>query len=354
MNMTALFTILLTTASLFGCGGDIQPGRTAAEAPVISGLPLATAVVSSVSQANFHVGTVESPDRGTLAAQVDGRILSIAVRPGDRVEKGDLLLTLGDNQGRERLAEAEGARKGAAARLDLAIKTEARYRELFTRSAVTPLEMDRIDAELEMARQGLAQATAAVEAARTAAAHSRLRAPYSARVVRKLIEEGSTVFPGTPLLVLDRAGAWRVRVHLPEASLAETTLGTPFTVEIPALGKRIEGRVGEILPAADPGTRSFAVKLDLDPVDGLSAGLFARVSAEAEALEMIQVPATALVRRGQLTGIYVVTEGVLRYRLVKTGRTFGEQVEILSGLGAGESYVVDETRRARSGSRVEG
>jgi RND family efflux transporter MFP subunit len=352
--MTALLTTLLSTALLFGCSGDIEPGRTAVEAPIISGLPLATAAVSSVSQANFHVGTVESPDRGTLAARVDGRILRIAVRPGDRVEKGDLLLTLGDNQGGERLAEAEGARKGAAARLDLATKTQARYQELFTRSAVTPQEMDQINAELEMARQGLAQATAAVEVARTAAAYSRLRAPYSARVVRKLIEEGSTVFPGTPLLILDRSGAWRVRVNLPESSLAETTIGTPFTVEIPALGKKVDGRVGEILPAADPGTRSFAVKLDLDPVDGLSAGLFARVSAEAEATETIQIPATALVHRGQLTGIYIVEEGVLRYRLVKTGRTFGDRVEILSGLSAGESYVVDQTRRARSGSRVEG
>jgi RND family efflux transporter MFP subunit len=298
-------------------------------------------------------GTVESPDRAVLAARIDARVRSIAVREGEAVRAGQLLLHLGENTAGARLSEAEGRHREAAARLELAEREHARTSRLFAGEAATRQELDRSSAAREGALQAARAAEAAVEAARVAAGYARVVAPFDGRVVRREVEVGSTVLPGTPLLVLDRSGAWRVRVEIPESAVGRLAPGMPLAVEIPALGRTLSGRVAEILPAADPRSRSFSVKIGLGESEGLAAGLYARIAAPGGERPALLVPATALVERGQLTGVYVVTDGVLRYRLVHTGRRLGGQVEILSGLREGERIVADETRRAVDGARLE-
>jgi len=154
-------------------------------------------------------------------------------------------------------------------------------------------------------------------------------------------------------MVIDRGGGWRARVEVPESAVGRFATGMVLPVEIPSLGRSFRGRVSEILPAADPLSRSFAVKITLEEGEGLAAGLYARLAAPGGAQPALLVPATALVERGQLTGLYVVTDGVLRYRMVQTGRRLGAQVEILSGLRGGERIVAADTRRASDGARLE-
>ncbi len=367
MKVAALCTSLLALLLLAACGGDIEPGRTEAQAPTVRGLTLARATGSPLAGGEAYVGTVESPDRGVLAARIGGQVASLGAVEGDTVKAGDLLVTLADTtagdqlrQAEAGLAEARGASAAAEARLQLAQSTFERFSRLKAGEAVTPQEFDRVAAELEMARQGVKAARAAVrgaaatrDAAKTAQGYTRVTAPYAGVVARRLVEEGSTVMPGTPLLALDREGAWRVRAELPEALTGKVAAGDRFTVEFPALGKNLTAIVAEILPAIDPKSRSFQVKLSLEDGAGLSSGLFARVRAAGGEQASLLVPAAAVVTRGQLTAVYVVEEGLLRYRLVKLGRRLGEQVEILSGLREGETLVVDGVGRAKSGARVE-
>lgn len=354
--------------TLLACGGEIEPGTRAAERPVVQGITLAAVAEAPLVEGESYVGTVESRDRGLVAARTDGVVERVAVREGEAVKKGDLLLTIAGNQARDRLGEAAAgaaaARRelaAARARAELAEKTFERYRRLFQREAVTPQEMDRASAEREEARAGVAAAEAAVQAAeagrgaaRTAAGYSRVLAPYEARVARLEVEEGSTVLPGTPLLVLDRAGARRVRVEIPESKLGKIAVGDPVQVEIPSRGETFPARISAVEPAADPGSRSFEAKADLPPEADLPSGLFARVTFPGRERPALLVPASALVERGQLTGVYVARDGVLSYRLVRTGRTVGDRVEVLSGLKAGETVVAGGVERARSGARVEG
>jgi RND family efflux transporter MFP subunit len=288
-----------------------------------------------------------------LAARIDGRVGRIAVREGDMVQAGQLLLTIEGNPAPHRLAEAEGAQKAAAARLELAEQTAGRYRQLFAKEAVTPQEMDRISAELEMARQQQRSAAAAVETARTTFAYTRVTAPYAARLVRREVEEGTTVMPGTPLLALDRQGAWRVRVRLPETLFGRVGEGDAVSVEIPAAGKTLGGKVAEVLPAADPQSRAFEVKVAIVDASGLSAGMYARVGLAGGARPALLVPTAAIVQRGQLSGLYVVEDGVLHFRLVRTGGRLDGRVEILSGLSAGATIVAAGSDRAQHGARVE-
>jgi len=365
IRFSLFFSILLALAA---CGGDIEPGSRSGDHPIIGGLKIAEIGASSLPFSTAYTGTVESRNRGILAARTDGRVTRIAVREGEQVQAGDLLLTIADNQAADRLREAEAALSGAMnrlaaaeARARLAQSTYERYQRLFANEAVTPQEMDRVTAEGEEARQQVAAAKAAVagaesgrNAARTALAYSRVTAPYAGRVVRTQVEEGSTVQPGSPLLVLDRSGGLQVSAALPEARAGQVAVGDQVHVEVPALGQSFPGAVAEVQSAADPRSRTFAIKVDLPATAQVPPGLFARVVFAGSEEPMLLLPASAIIERGQLTGVYLVQDGILHYRLVKTGRQIAEQFEILSGLRPGDRVVVEGTERARSGARVEG
>ncbi|AMV73930.1 efflux RND transporter periplasmic adaptor subunit [Desulfuromonas carbonis] len=366
--MRSWCAVVVMLGLLTGCGEQIEPGRTTAQAPVITGLGLARVASEPIAQGESFVGSVESFDRGVLAARIAGRVAEVKVNAGDQVRRGELLLTLADNQASDQLhqataalAAAEGNLAAASAELELAAKTQQRYANLLAAQAVTRQEMDSINARLEQARQGVRsaegmvqQAAAGQAAAEKAVGWSRILAPYDSQVIERQVEVGSTVLPGMPLLTLDRQGGWRVRAAIPESLAGRFQVGERLVVEIPARQERIAGTLREIVASADPRSRSFEIKLDLDPAPGLSAGLFARVQAPGVMTPALLVPARALVERGQLVGVYLVTEGRLSFRLVRLGRRLDDRVEILSGLQGGEQIVVDGVERAKNGARVEG
>ncbi len=367
MIRTVLILVFLLT-TMGGCSREIDPGRVEKEGPVVKGLEMLRVEPQRLSGTEHFVGTIESLDRGILAAQIGGRVAELRVREGDRVRRGQILLILADNEAGARVAEAaaavareQSAVAAATATLDLAEKTHARYRQLFGNQAVTPQEMDRVSAELEARRQELAAARAAVDraaagqsAARMAQSWTRITAPFDGIVAGRPVETGTTVLPGTPLLVLDRLGAWRVKAYVPESSLGHFAVGDRLTVEIPARLARLTGTLSEITPAADRSSRSVAIKVDLGVVQGLVSGLFARVYSPTGEVSRLLVPSSAVIERGQLHGLYVVEEGRARFRLVRLGNILDNRVEILSGLKAGETIVVEGLERVKNGDRVEG
>lgn len=367
MNRRNLILIAGVLTLLTACGDRIEPGRTTAPVAPIKGLVLAKARETALAGGEAFVATVESPDRGILSARIDGRVSRMLVAEGERVAAGQTLLLIEDNPAGDRvreaeaaLAEAAGGAAAAEARRQLAEKTHARFAQLFAKEAVTAQEFDRVGAEREMARQGLEsaqagtrRARAALAAAKTALDYGRVTAPYAAVVAGRQVREGSTVMPGAPLLTLDREGRWRARAELPETMTGQIAVGARFMVEIPALNEHLTGIVNEIVPAADPRSRSFQIRIELPEEARLVAGLFARARVMGAGRTALLVPASAIVTRGQLTAVYVVENNILHYRLVKVGRTLGDQVEIVSGLGAGETLVVAGAVRAKNGGRVE-
>jgi len=346
---------------------DIEPGTSKVTGDVAHGLQTALVEEVALPEATAFVGSVESRDRSVLVARTDGRVVEFLVQEGELVKAGQQMLRIGDNASNDRLREAQAAlaeaqaqTAAAKARVDLAESTYRRYEQLASREAVTPQEMDRVAAELKVARETFSTAEASErrlassrDAAKMALSYNVVEAPFAGRVIRREVEAGSTVLPGTPLLVLDREGDWRVRADLPESLAGKIQVGDRFSVELPALGQVSEGTVAEILPTADPASRTFQVKIALKQTVGLASGQFARIRRASDQPHTLVIPQAALVVRGQLTGVYVVEDRILRYRLVKTGQQLGDQIEVLSGLQAGEQVVTSGSERARHGDRLE-
>ncbi len=365
------------------CGEKIEPGTTTGKSkPPVK----AEVAVADVSQQPFiyrAVGTVEARTASTLSSKLMGTVTSVNVRVGDFVKKGDILVTIDDEQVAAGLRQAEAAldeaRRGldaarsayeaAKAGASLASTTYKRYQQLMKEDSVSKQEFDEVAARYRQAASSLKQAEAMVKAARfrvqqaeagltAAQARNRdvtVRAPYDGIVAAKMIEVGDLASPGTPFVKLEKIGDFEVRVSIPEEHSRYVQTGQELTVHIPSLGlSGLTGKVRTISPAADQATRTFTAKVTLPPEKHIKSGLFARVDIPVGEAGLLTLPRSALIRYGQLTGFYLVDDKqTARFRLLRIGRTLGERVEVISGLKTGDRYVVKPPTGLEDGVKVE-
>ena len=363
-----IFSLLICVLLLLqGCDEKIDPGRVSEADEKQVPVTLLTLQPSLMGTEEEFVGTVESRDRAVLTARSSGLVARLEVREGARVSKDQRLLEISDNAAAEQLRAAEAAirvveRHAATARVNLTLaeQTEERYRQLLTAEAVTPQEYDQIKAELNRSRQQLAAAEAELERGQAERdivhrtnSYNHVTAPFSGQVVTVQVKQGSTVSPGTPLLVIDRADVRQARIKLPERLLGEMTVGTTLNLNVPALQLELSGDVSQIQGGSDPGNRSFDVIVDMPGADDLPTGLFVRARRPLPAEELLLIPETAIAMRGQLTGVFKEQQGKLSFRLVRLGRRFGDHLEVLSGLQAGDRVVKEDVTRALDGVRAE-
>jgi RND family efflux transporter MFP subunit len=195
-----------------------------------------------------------------------------------------------------------------------------------------------------------------VNEARSQLAYSDITAPFGGYVTSRSVDEGDLSSPGEPLITVEMQDSMKVVTSLSEKDVGKVNVGQTAWVEtdVPGIGL-IPARVQSVVPAGDPVTRRFKVQLVVPNSNGhLVSGLFARVLFQTGEVEAVSVPEEAVVRRGQLTGLFVVDdEGLTRLRWVRLGRHSGDRIEVLSGLTAGERIVAGQLRQMREGVRIE-
>ncbi len=170
--------------------------------------------------------------------------------------------------------------------------------------------------------------------------YAHIIAPFDGRVVDRLCEVGDLASPGRPLLRIEDASRLRVDVSIDAGRAVLAVPGGSVDVQVPTLSTQVmRGTIAEVVPAADPRTRSTLVKIDLPPNPGLRSGLYARALFHDGSREAIVVPRTALRTRGGLTGVFTVEDGRLSFRLVTIAPSSTDSVEVLSGLAAGDALV---------------
>ncbi len=369
LTFAATTAIILTalTATLVGCSNEHETVNAAPE--TVSNVSVISAQAATVPDMVEAVGTLRAAETSQLAAQMMGNIVEIRVREGDRVQRGQVLAVIDDAQPRAALDRATAADLAAqqeitASESDFALAdaTFRRYQTLLDKKSVSPQEFDEVKARYqgaqarrEMVRAGQAQAKAALQQARTALAYTHIVAPFDALVTEKKADVGTLASPGMPIFTVEDLRRYRLEATVNETDLHYVRQGQRVPVSVDALGDRqLNGKLVEIVPAADPASRSFLVKVELPSDPALRSGLFGRARFTRGERAALLIPRDAVVERGQLQGIYVLDQNrIAGLRYITLGKPEAGQVEVLAGLQAGEMLVANPDGRELSGKKIE-
>lgn len=324
---------LLTIATL-GCTAP-PPPTTAAELPPVQVSTLHLALASQPLRDEV-VGTVRARVRADLEAKVSGRILKLLVRPGDAVKPLQLIATLDVEDIKARVAQAQATLTQADAEL-------ARYETLGAQGAATNQQVEGVRAQQAIAKAALKEAQSVVD-------YAQVRAPFAGTITRTLALVGDLAAPGRPIVELEDLRTLRLEVEVPEGLVGVVAVGLRVPVDV--AGQSLEGKVAEVSPAADPNSRTFLVKIDLPAQAGLHPGQFGRAFISSRRMEILRVPLTAILHRGQLEFVFLVKDARAHLRLIRTGKRFGDDIEVVAGLEADETLVTTPPRSLVDGQPV--
>lgn len=344
------FGLSLLLLLLLACGEDAKP--PVLKSPELIGIPVTTVDISSVQDYYETSGSVMAKTISQVASRLMGVVTSLFVKEGDRVQAGQLMLTIDDQDILQRSKAAYKGLDAAREQRDLMAVTAKRYEKLYAEKALTQQEMDEVLTRQKIAQIEYDRSRAMAEESRVMLGYARITAPVSGVVTAKMINLGATTVPGMPLLTLENQDAFQVEAHVDEGLAGKLTAGMSVIVAIDALGIKKAGKIQKIVPSVDPLSRSFLVKIDLAAPD-LKTGLFARVRIPRGEKDLLVVPPAAILQRGQLTGVYVVDpQGIAAYRLIRMGKVYDQGVEVLSGLKPGERIVTAQVNRVTDGARI--
>lgn len=371
-------SLLIVVSVLAACGSNKPAGGETAG--VVSGVRVETVSAIVAPQMYEAVGTVRSANVSVLNAQIGGTVGDVRVKSGERVRKGQVLAVIDDRSPRAQveaaqagveeatqgLAEIEQALQAATADRQFAEATFTRYQALLQKNSLSREEYDGAQAKykaalaneraLEAKKKEIQarhqQAEAQKSSAETMLSYSRIVAPSDGVVTQRSVDAGTVVMPGTPLMVVEETSRYRLEAGLPEELFTKIRVGEETAVA--TTRGQVQGRVAEVVPAADPSSRTFLVKVDLPSNCSCQSGEYATAMFPVEETRMMSVPRGALVEHGELEGVYVVNpQGNVEYRLIKAGKAWGERIEVLSGLNQGDRVAVTQVERLRDGVRVE-
>lgn len=387
--------VALVVATSAACGGS-EEGEDIAKQSVTRGFETVKVQKTGFSDYLEATGTVVSKTSVNVSATTMGRIVAMSVIEGTRVSRGQLIAEI---DGRETaaqrkrveaaLAEAEaallevdrsadGARAGvrtAESQRELADRTAARIEALYERRSVSLQELDEARArqraaasEVDRAKAGLAavaekrkQVVAKIDQVKAEITtigvyqdYARITSPVSGVVVKKYMDIGATASPGLPIVSIEDSSAYRLEVSVEESRSKSAKIGGRVLVFVESADIReFEGRISEIVPAANPGSRTYLVRVDLPQSELLRSGVFGTARFPEGQRDVIAVPDQALTQRGQLSGVFIVGgDGVARFRIVRTGKRSDGLVEILSGLSGGEEIVTNSNSSLNDGMRL--
>lgn len=289
-------------------------------------------------------GTVAARTVTQVAPKLSGRLLDITVRAGDTVKRGQILARIDASAAQARLGQTRAALAGAEAEAHRARADARRYEHLHEREAATRQDLEAARAAAGVAEARVAEARAAIREAESALQDTVLPAPFDSVVVQRLQEPGDMALPGVPVLALQQSQYLRVEAAIPAACANKIAIGSPLTARLAGPGEELRAVVEEIQPAADPQTHTVLVKARLPAGATAQPGAFAWLRQACGHASVLLAPAAAVARIGQLESVRLVIDGATKLRHVRTGKRYGDAVEILSGLNEGDTVLIPGDR----------
>ena len=291
-------------------------------------------------------GVVEARQQATLSAEVVGKIESVNFDVDDFVEQGQVVLTIRDREYRAQQQKASAALDEAKANLQDTQLEFRRNQDLRKQKLISQAVLDKASANLKAAKARAASAQANLAQAEEQLGYTVVRAPYSGAVVERHVEPGESVAPGQPIMTGYALGQLRVSANVPQSIIGGLRSHGLARVVLLEDGRSVEVTRITIHPFANPQNHSFPVRLDLPEMKlGLFPGMLVKVALKIGATERLLLPQQALVSRAEVNAVYVLdATGKLSFRQVRPGNRIGDQVEILAGLGEGETIALDPVR----------
>ena len=331
--------LLLAIAWMAGAfDTKIEPGQIAAKTSY-SGETLT--IQNAQSQLHEDVpATVRSKQTTHIAARVLARIKAIHVKAGDTVKKGDLLIELDNRNNRSSVAQSRANINSIRAQLAQAKSHYNRTKNLFSKESVTKAQLEQANAKYSSLKAQLASAKQILQSSQTTLSYSKIKAQFSARVIDRFAEPGDLASPGVKLLTLYDPASLRIDANVRESLALTLKIGQQLKTEIPALHKSIMATIEEIVPAANPGARSFLIKAKIEHNGELLPGMFARIRIPAGKKEQLHIPAAYIKQMGQLDVVWVLENGAALRRFIRVGQKTGNEVLVISGLSAGEKLIL--------------
>lgn len=341
----ATLGLVLVLTYLAGAWRDkIEPGSVAPTVHAVEGkVPLAVRR-QQIPRYEWAVGTIQSVNETALGSKILAKVVEVNVRAGQAVEEGDVVVRLDDRDLHAQAAQAQAEVDAAEARLNQAQVDYDRIMGLAEQDVATQHEINTVQNELRAAKAGLERARQALEHAQTLLSYATIQAPFAGVVVDKQVEVGDMVGPGQLVVRLYDPTRMQLVATVRESLARHLAVGNQLGGYIPALERMCTGRVAEIVPQAQVQSRSFDVKLVGPCQPGIYSGMFGRLLIPLGSEEVLLIPASAVIEVGQLDLVDVAADGEAQRRSVQLGRTFGQWVEVLSGLEAGQDVLVPEDR----------
>ena len=286
------------------------------------------------------VGSVESKSRVQIETKIQARVERLLVTIGSSVRAGELLAELDTRDISARVRRAQAS-------VDQTAQDFKRYENLLNEGAVAQQSYDD-------SRAAALSAEANLQEAQSLLNYARIVAPFDGVIAQKHVEAGDMAQPGGPLFTLDQIGQCRFAATIPESSFDRIKVGDSVRIEVSGVDSILSGIVGELSPAVDQATRSFAAKIDIEQNSQLRPGQFGRLLLPISTDAAIHIPSESILRRGQLELVYVATaENRAALRMIRTGRENSGWTEILSGLNSGESVISTGAAKVSDGDWIE-
>ena len=306
-------------------------------------------------------GQVEAGQTAYISTRIMGYITSINVKEGDRVNKGQLLATISNDDILAKRAQTEAMIAQAEAAYKNAQKDYDRFTALYKQQSASAKELDNITLQYQSAKAGLEAATQQRNEVNAMLSYTRLTAPFAGTVTQKLMDAGSMANPGIPILTIEQTGSYQVNASVPESEISLIKEGASVAINIDAIHKMINGEISQISQSSENSGGQYLIKINIPDKEkqGLFAGMYTNIAipvapaVKTNVSGQVMVPVATIQNKDQLTGLYTIgSNHTALLRWVRLGKTQGNQVEVLSGLAANEQFIVSAEGRLYNGVAV--
>jgi RND family efflux transporter MFP subunit len=347
-----LIIAALSAIILAGCGEHpAEPASSTAantiKANVITIKTSSTPIIASTP------ATVVAEQQAAIASRIMGFIREINVEVGQKVSAGQRLFRIDPSDIQGQVSQANAGLAQAQAALADAKNDYERFGTLYKEQAIPKAQWDKIRLQYQVAQQQFAAAKAGVGSAGAQMNYATPTAPFSGVITQKLANVGDLAAPGRPILVMENPAKLQVQTQVPEDIFTHLKTGTPVTLHIDSTNTDITGKVANLVTAADPMSHTHLVKISLPEGHGLQSGMFIQASFSTGIAAGLNVPASAILNRAGITGVFVVdNQGIAHYRMVRVGDTQNNMTVIQAGLNSDEQIVTSNTDHLESGDKV--